>query len=98
MLKPQIEIDRRLSTNSFGSDNQATQKKTSLPTSTVYGNKMYSLRGKEQDGSNLSIMQQLETMNVLPGDDKGVDWEKGGGKEDAYLEMNSPIDHLVKVE
>jgi hypothetical protein len=59
---------------------------------------MYSLTGKEQHGSNSSIMQQLETRNLLPGDEKGADWEKVGGKDDGYFEMNSPIEQLIKVE
>ncbi len=43
-------------------------------------------------------MQQFETRNLLPGDEKGADWEKVGGKDDGYLEMNSPIEQLIKVE
>ena len=66
VLKPNQEIDRRLSTKSFGSDNQVTQKKTSIPVNAVYNTKMYSLTEKDQHGTSLTLMQQLETRNFVP--------------------------------
>ena len=42
-----------------------TQKKTSIPVNAVYNTKMYSLTGKEQHGTSLTLIQQVETRNFI---------------------------------
>lgn len=56
-------MDRRLSTNSFGSDHQITQKKTSIPINTVQTHRLYSLTGKDsyQINNTFISIQNIET-------------------------------------
>jgi hypothetical protein len=55
------EIDRRMSTNSFGSDHQITQKKTSIPLNSAQTYLLYSLTGKDsaQGNNTFNMIQHL---------------------------------------
>ena len=44
-----------MSTNSFGSDHQITQKKTSIPNNTVNTYRLYAYKGKDQSQVNYNI-------------------------------------------
>lgn len=66
--------DRRLSTNSFGSDHQLTQKKTSIPNNPAQSYRMYSQTGREQNQQNgfsstqrieISSTQKIETQKQI---------------------------------
>jgi hypothetical protein len=57
-LKQNIDMDRRMSTNSFGSDNQVTQKKTSIPINTVQTHRLFSTNVKDSSQVNTFISIQ----------------------------------------
>lgn len=57
-----------MSTNSFGSDHQITQKKSSIPINAAQSYRIYSLTGKDstQISSNFVSIQHTETKKQIP--------------------------------
>ena len=75
-----------------------TQKKTCLPVNAAYNTKMYSLTGRDQNGTSLTLLQQLETRNFIPKENGSSHHEdKSAVKDNEYQDLNSPIENLIKV-